>query len=155
MGYYVSRQHYYYSGENVVEIEPGGLDYSGPDMLTTKYPGEGVEFDDPRDAVEAAIRIRDSWRADAGETVHISYGQTTGGMGMEHESDDTDNDEAARDWARRRWDEVPKCDRCGEALPTRRDGKPIFYYNLDLGEDSGRFCSEVCCGIAHEEENDF
>jgi len=34
MKYYVSRQRYYYCGQDVVEIAEGGLDYSGADMLT-------------------------------------------------------------------------------------------------------------------------
>lgn len=79
MVYFVSRQRYWPHGDHVIEIACGGLDYANPDMLVRRYPelGEGREFDDPREALAAAMRIRDAWRGD-GAACRIEAGWTGG-----------------------------------------------------------------------------
>ncbi len=100
MKFFVSRQHYYYSGEYVVEVAAGGLDFAGCDMLSYKYPGEGIEYDDPREAVKAALVIRDLWQADLPEQkIGVGVGCTMG-MGVELEPD---TDEFALAWADKSW----------------------------------------------------
>lgn len=141
--YYVSRQLYYYSREQVVEVTAGGQDYAGADMLVPKYAGEGREYTDPREAVEAACRIAREWRADAGDVrppfeIHVACG-STGGMGMELEPDTF---AAARAWAEERWEELPKCDRCGEPI-TEGGG----YMLTDFPSDE-RYCREYCADMA-------
>ena len=76
--YFVSRQCYWPDGRNVVEIAEGGLDYANPDMLVSKYPGEGEEYEDPREAVTAALEIAKLWRSDSNEEIEVAYGNTLG-----------------------------------------------------------------------------
>ncbi len=145
MPYHVSRQNQYYNRQLVVEVEANGLDYSGADALCEEYRslGEGKDFDDPRDAVAAAILIRDAWRKDGADVAGISIG-TTGGMGFEVEPfDGTDDD--LRAVAAERWELLPKCDRCGEKLPENGG------YHIHDNPDVGTFCSEKCADhVAHE-----
>lgn len=84
MKFAVTRQHYYYSGEMLVEVTSGGFDYAGADCLMPKYPGEGHEFDDPVEAVHAATQIRKAWCRAVKEPRGLAVG-TTGGMGLELE----------------------------------------------------------------------
>lgn len=131
--FFVSRQHYYYSGEHIVEIATGGCDYAGSDMLATKYSGEGCEYDDPREAVKAAIEIRDAWKADKPKLeIEIAAG-STGGMGIELEPQDSDEELVA--WAEKAYEKLPKCDRCG---------KPLGKEHYTLKETDEKFCSEFC-----------
>lgn len=144
--YYVSRQVYYYSREQVVEVAVGGLDYAGSDMLVSKYAGEGCEYSDPREAVEAACRIAREWRADAGDVrppfeIHVAFGYT-GGCGMELEPSTFAE---ARAWAQARWEELPKCDRCGEPI-TEGEGWRL----TDFPSDE-RFCREYCAEMAAQD----
>lgn len=137
MLYFVSRQSYW--GEDpadVVEIAVGGRDYANPDMLVEKYRryGEGDEFDDPRDAVEAAIKIAEAWSSDAGEVRPIAYGCTAGFTLPFSPS----GYEEARAWAERTYEKLPKCPRCGDLLPEARE-----CYSHDFA-DGEFFCSEDC-----------
>ena len=83
--YIVTRQCQWPTGELVVEISTGGWDYINPDALVEKYPGEFVEFNDPREAVEAAIAIAKAWQKDEpGKNIGIAAG-CTGGYTMPFE----------------------------------------------------------------------
>jgi hypothetical protein len=151
MPYFVSRQHYWHSGDLVVEIAGGGTDYANPDMLVEKYPGlgEGKEYDDPREAVAAAIKIRDAWNADtladreSGHVIEPDPPQMarieagfTGGYTMPFEEHPTD--EQLNDWAQKAWNNIPKCPGCGEVMHSdQRWGHDLLY-----GEYI--FCSENC-----------
>lgn len=74
MSYYVNCQHQFYSGRYIVEIAYPGIDYAGSDMLATDYPGEG-EYDDPREALDAAIKVREALQADhPDEEIGIAFG---------------------------------------------------------------------------------
>lgn len=94
MKYFVSRQMYWPFGDKVIEIAEGGVDYANPDMLVVGFPelGEGVEYDDPREALEAAFRIRDAWPGSRIE-VGCTHGYTM--PFEEHPSD-----EELREWAK-------------------------------------------------------
>ena len=149
---FVSRQTYFYTEQLVVEVAAGGIDHAGPDMLTEAYKhlGEGEAFEDPRKAVEAAIAICKQWRQDDGrQDIHVAVGDTplsagcfaTGGMGIELEPATFAK---ARKWARQSWEQMPKCDQCGELLPG--DGP---FYTLDGDEERGKFCSGACADKAY------
>lgn len=146
--WYVSRQSYYYSGENVVEIAEGGLDYSGSDMLVAQYRklGEGDTFNDPREAVTAAIAICRQWRKDCAKGdkwPYVAHGHTLG-MGLELESDTF---EGAVEWANRRYESLEKCAQCGEVLPEH------YYYNPNIGDEKEfRYCREYCVEQAMAED---
>jgi len=135
--FFVSRQRYYGVDEDegtVVEIAYGGLDYANPDMLGTKWPhlGEGKEFSDPREAVEAAIRVCDAWRVSGESNAKVAMG-ATGGNTIPFEPKEYDE---ARARAEELYEKLPKCDQCGEVL-----GKQTYSHDLD---DQGKFCSEHC-----------
>jgi len=82
--YFVSRQNYYYSAIKCVEIAVGGLNYAGCDMLCYRYSGEGEEYENPIEAVEAAIKIAKHWVRDCHERIDVCAGHSQG-MGLEFE----------------------------------------------------------------------
>ena len=141
-GYYVCRQWYYYSGELMVELTEGGLDYAGPDHLVEKYPelGEGDAYAKPQEAAVAAVRVMRAWQKDEPDKeVHLTVRtQLAGYFGMEGEPW-TIRD--IRLWAAEAWEKLPRCARCGEVVP--EDGA---YGNCRTVFDDNEypFCSEYC-----------
>ena len=93
----VTRQVQWPTGKPVVEVSIGGIDYTNPDALVAKYEGEFVEFEEPKEAVEAAIRICMEWRKDGRKDAKVGFG-STGGFTAPFE-DCTFKE--AREWARR------------------------------------------------------
>jgi hypothetical protein len=147
MRYFVSRQLYYYSRLLIVEIAAGGLDYSNADMLVAEYKnlGEGQEFIDPREAVDAAIAIARAWRKDEpGKHIVIGHGHTMG-MGMEFEGCSFKD---AQKWAEDVYETSPKCDQCGELLPDEK-----HCYTDEFGE--AKLCSERCSEKWEEAQRDL
>lgn len=136
MLYYVSRQNYWPEGELFVEIASGGLNYANADMLGTKFPhlGEGKEFNDPREAVEAALAIKNEWQKLTDEEVNVGMGNTMGFT----QPFDADTEENLRARAEAIWTKLDKCAHCGELLPA----KGARYGCPDLGEYD--CCSEYC-----------
>lgn len=133
----VTRQINTFEGTNVVEISAGGIDYTNPGALSKKYPGEFETFDDPRDAVETAIKIAKAWQNDTEDKVFIDHG-ATGGMTMffdGQELTDTTFTEL-REWANKEWEELDKCAECGELL-----GKERYGCHISSEYDC---CSEYC-----------
>ena len=136
MPYYVSRQRYYYSGENVVEIADDGLDYAGCDMLSGNFKGEG-NYTDPREAVDGAIMVLRRWQEESPEdNPQLAYGHSLG-IGLEFEPSELDEVLA---WAQREWDGLPKCDHCGEVIEEK--------WILDDFEDMA-LCSEKCADAVY------
>ena len=139
MPFTVTRQLQWPEGSPVVEVSAGGLDYTNPDALVACYCGEFETYDDPREAVATAIAICKAWRQDGGKHACIGTG-ATGGMTMPFEPCTL---REAKEWAEKRYREMPKCARCGEILPER------YYYDPDDPED--KFCSEFCAEEAMAE----
>ena len=135
MKYFVSRQVYWPDGDHVVEIASGGCDYANPDMLVPHYPGEGQEYDDPREALKAAFAIRDAWK-----DCRIEHG-FTGGYTMPFSDEPTDQE--LTDWAKAEYDSIPKCPICGEPYDPSN-----AYYLVDYGNDE-TYCSEYCADKAY------
>lgn len=137
--WFVSRQSYWGvdpEDQYCVEIAFGGLDYANADMLIEKYDGEGQEYSDPREAVNAALQIRDQWKKDEPQLIiNVAHG-FTGGSTMPFEGD---KDEALKVWAEKKYLELPKCEECGTLIDEKE-----HYINLDYPDD-GKFCSEYCC----------
>ena len=132
--YFVSRQCYWPDGRNVIEIAGGGLDYANPDMLVSKYAGEGEEYEDPREAVTAALEIAKQWKSDKPDLeIEVAYGHTCG-FTMPFEGSD---EKELKEWAEKRYQDLPKCDRCGELI--KGNGFVLF----DDPTDS-KYCSEYC-----------
>ena len=157
---YLSRQHYWGVDEPlVVEIADGGLDYANPDMLCDtegKYSKLGCdqEYTDPREALKAAIAVRDEWAKgdDLVSVPRIECGYT-GGNTIPFEEFPDDDD--LKEWAEQQWNAIPKCDQCGEPLP---ENKREQYHLLEWDLEE-RFCSEYCAenyaeSLWEEEEED-
>jgi len=139
MTYTVTRQAQW-MGELMVEISDGGIDYVNPDMLSEKYDHEGETFDDPVEAVDAAIEILNQWRSDnPDEHIEIGYGATMGFTMPFGESDTTE----IKEWAQKEYDQLPKCDQCGD----------IITELITLIDDpfEMKFCSERCAERAYED----
>jgi hypothetical protein len=132
MPYTVTRQCQWPEGAAVVEISVGGIDYTNPDALVATYPGEFETYDAPHEAVEAAIAICRAWRKDSAPKARVAIGATLG-MTMPFEPCSF---AAARLWAAKMLEAMPKCDRCGDILPDP------YYTHPDL--DDQRFCREYC-----------
>lgn len=144
-GYYVCRQLYYYTGELMVEITEGGLDYAGPDMLVNRYPDEAEAYQHPRQAAQAAIKIQKLWQADEpADTVHICVRSQVGGyFGLEGEPI-TPADLLA--WTHAAWAALPKCQRCGDVMPENGYGNEFTIFDNEYP-----FCSENCADNAQQE----
>jgi len=149
--YYVSRQHYYYSGALAVEIAAGGIDYAGCDMLVSMSRLE-TSYDDPREAVRAAIALQALWQGKEDDHVWLAYGHNLdmfegsqtladegyadGGCAYSDDELVIINRQEAADWAETEYTELPKCDRCGDLR--------IEAYHIYDDPDAGVFCSEYC-----------
>jgi hypothetical protein len=121
-----------------VEIASGGLDYANPDMLVEKYAGEGSEYANPVEALEAALEIAKQWKQDKPELkINIAHG-FTGGYTMPFEPD---SEEQLKEWAQKTYESLKKCGQCGEIL-----GKETWRMSED--HDLGEFCSEYCADKA-------
>lgn len=145
--WFVSRQGYWGvdpDDMHVVEIAEGGIDYANPDMIVQKYPGEGQEYTDPREAVTAAIAIAEAWAKDQPDLkINIGEGYTMG-MTMPFEGQPKEDLIA---WAEDRWTKLAKCPTCGEIMEGAEE-----YYRSGVwtsgdffpDDDSEKFCSEIC-----------
>lgn len=145
MKIYVSRQRYWPDGDLLVELALGGLDYSNPGMMGAKYRnlGEGQEYTDPREAVEAGLAILKAWRLDAPEEdIQIGHGNTFGfTMPFSGESEDK-----LKSWADKIYDSLPKCAQCSDLLGKEKYGC----------HETGEYecCSERCAEKYYYQELD-
>ena len=147
----VTRQTQWSTGMSIVEISAGGLDYTNPDALVAKYPGEFEEFCDPREAVETAIKICKDWIKDGEKGARIGYGYT-GGMTLPFE---VSTFTRARKWASETWDNLEKCPSCGEVVTYLEEWYVAgLYTESDFMpfDDGDKYCSEYCAEKASEFE---
>jgi hypothetical protein len=140
MKFYVSRQCYFYSGLRCIEIAKGGRDCAGADMLTRRYRGEAIEYDDPREAASMANAIKLCWDHDEPGYDHGIVFSFAGALGIEAEPQPYNEVEAL---AKAEYEKLPKCDNCGELLT----GWPIILW---ADPDFGTFCDEGCLETAIE-----
>jgi len=142
----VTRQVNTYTGDQVVEISDGSLDYSNPGALCKRYPGEFDSFDDPREAVETAIKIAKAWQADKPEETILIASGGTGGCTMFFEGEPLTDEtfEGLQEQAEKAWEELPKCSRCGEVM-----GKEKWTHPDMFSEEE--YCSENCADLAWEQ----
>jgi hypothetical protein len=154
--YTVTRQLQWPEGTAVVEISSGGIDYTNPDALVAKYPGEFDEFENPVEAVETAITICKSWRNDGTRKAKVGIG-ATGGMTMPF---DTGTFRDARKWAKATYENLEKCPTCGSVVEDLKEWYQAgtYYQDCFLPSDDGyKYCSESCAEKAsefiNEEEN--
>ncbi len=156
MPYGISRQIYYYTGDHVVEIQCGGIDYAGPDMLVCAFGyGEGREFDDPKEATLEAIKVLRAWRkAEPESDINLTVrGRLAGEWGCEGEPMPVHD---VIVWARAEFDRLDRCPRCAEIMPTNeRDWWSHEFTDI-------KFCSENCANldwddmmVCDEEEEEY
>jgi len=111
---YIATRHQYSGGEyGQVEVtyDKG---FIGKDVIKAKYTGEGMEFDDPRAAVETAILIRNQWQHDEPDMV-IGYG--FGSLIDQSVASNTTYDAGKlRTWATDRVSRFPRCEWCGAII---------------------------------------
>jgi len=136
--FFVSRQNYWGMCEGdgtIVEVAQGGSDYANPDMLGVRWAhlGEGKEFSDPREAVDAAIAICEEWKK-TDPNAHVAMGSTMG-FTMYFEWEEYDS---LRQKAEELYQKLPKCDECGGLM-----GDETFTHDYALGTDE-KFCREYC-----------
>lgn len=142
--YTVTRQRQWPDGINMVEVSRGGIDYTNPDALCAKYPGEFQEYSNPVEAIETAIEIVRAWRKDIpGQRISLGIGATLG-MTLPFEPITFAQ---AKQWAKRTWEKLPKCARCNDVLP---DETRERYQANDW--DGLEYCSEQCATRAIEFE---
>lgn len=142
----VTRQLQWPDGALVVEISQGGIDYTNPDALTARYPGEFEEFEDPREAVKVAIEIATCWQKDhPSDQILIDHGATAG-MTMPFDGLELidENLVTLKTWAEEEVAKLPKCDKCGEVI----FGDPITLVEFD----DWKFCREYCAEEWHAEQ---
>lgn len=136
--YFVSRQMPWSEDYYMVEVVSGGSDNASPDMLSEKFAGEGQEYEDPREAAEAAIRIAVAWRkTKPNKQVFIGFGNTLGGsFGIEPSPRKKEKKEI-KEWAEKIYEEIPQCDHCGKKMfSSERYTHPL--------NSEGEFCKEYC-----------
>jgi len=142
MTYIVTRQLQWSTGAAVVEISEGGWDYTNPDALSEKYPGEFQEYDDPREAVKTAIAVANAWQKDE-PTRKIGIGAGfTGGYTMPFEPQKMDK---LKKWAKEEYLRLPKCARCGKLI---EDSSRSAFRIEGFDEP---FCSEFCADETYHE----
>ena len=131
IGYYVFRQHYYYSGELAVEVAAGGLDCAGCDMLAGQYGFEGL-YTDPREAARAALNLLDEWQKRKPQAeIKLAFGYHLDLI----EPDATQSREALLHWAEAEYANLPKCEQRGALIGDEAWCSPF---------DDLRYCSERC-----------
>lgn len=136
--YFVCRQNYWGVDDedsHIVEIAIGGRDYANADMLSPIWVslGEGKEFNDPREAVRAAIDICEEWKKHGRPQAKVGMGATMGFTAPFDGEEYYDLQQRAE----RLYEKLPKCAQCGDLLSEKN------YTHPDLMDDE-HFCSEVC-----------
>lgn len=141
--YTITRQCQWPEGNNVVEISYGGIDYTNPDALVSKYPGEFETFDNPIDAANTAIEICKAWRNDGTKDAKVGVG-STGGYTMPFE---VSTFKEVREWSKKEFDTLEKCPICNAIVQDLKEWYLAGFYS-DSGffpyDDGYKYCSESC-----------
>jgi len=145
MTYCITRQKQWPDGNLVVEVNEGGLDFANPDALVAKYKGEMTEFEDPREAVEFAIKIQEAWAKDSMEKIAIGYGNTLGFTSPFSPSEKKEIEA----WAEKEFEALPKCPECQEIMESPDEWFEAGVYDIENNqfwsdEDGEKYCSESC-----------
>ncbi len=131
----VSRCEPWPSGEQCVEIATD-VDHLDPSLFWERdgsdYDRLCIEWSDPRDAVDAAIKVRDLWVAESGKPVKIDHANPVF-YGM-----DGKTDAELRAWAIKTYDEMPRCVHCSNVC--QEVGMPGNYEDDVTGESFHACC---------------
>jgi hypothetical protein len=118
--FYVSRQSYFYDeGAYGVEVATK-LDYVSPGELGPMYGDAIAAYEDPREAATAAIELAKRWRGEVGAVRLPGACFTIANNALVYPTvADAMNAREVRAWACRRWEGMPKCERCGDVEGVR------------------------------------
>lgn len=98
-------------GERCVEIATD-VDHLDPSLFWeergSEYDKLTDEYDDPREAVEAALRMRDLWAAETGEVVLVGLSNPFYSVAHSEKTD-----EEMRAWGEKAYEQIPRCAHCG------------------------------------------
>jgi len=137
MAWYISRQHCWPDGDFEVQISEG-IDFAGPDQLLPlakwKKLGDGQLFKDPREAVEAAIKVRDAWNEHKGLELGDEECVEIGGCFGDGDDDYLRNRGLAA------WGQLVHCMYCGELIDPK--DKRSFIKNPD--DEDEYYCDGDC-----------
>ena len=135
MGVFLSRQRDFSDNCLYVECAVGGHKKAGADILTTRYPMEGKNYTDPRDAIRLAEEMYRLWEhqyADEQKKLRIVgietpliFDFTTKGIA------------AAKGWADRSFAKMEKCSSCQKPMGNREQLE-----HADLTNQV--FCCSLC-----------
>ncbi len=138
--YCVTRQIQWPDGDKCVEISIGDEDYVNPDSIVGHWGCHALAIE----AVEDAINVATKWQEDSEEPVWIGKGHTMGcTMPFDLEPLNEETFASLREWAKKRDDELPKCDYCGTPIVDE-------HWTHSFASDS-RFCSEYCADKDYSE----
>ena len=140
----VTRQCQWPTGKRIVEISEGGLDYTNPDALAQRYPGEFETFTGMVEALETAIAIAEAWKKESAQKIYIGIGNTHGfTMPFEGVSACKTNYRKLRTQAKKYDEALPHCPQCGDIMPSKEN----CYTHKFCDEE---FCSENCANLDWE-----
>ncbi|MEK6832737.1 MAG: hypothetical protein AABY32_01705 [Nanoarchaeota archaeon] len=145
----ISRQHRWQDGLFIVEISYGNISLCNPNAYSPNYSGELEEFLNPIEAVNTAWDIAIQWQKDTNKIIYIAKGYTAGSTMHFDEMELTEeNKQYLLKWANEIYENLDKCEHCGEVI-----NKKNCYKNYDY--DDLYFCSDNCCSIWIEKEEKF
>ena len=150
--YTVTRQLQWPEGTPMVEVSFDGIDYCNPDALVQRYGGEFEEFQNPIEAVEAAIDICRSWRKDGKKEAQIGIGATLG-MTMPFEECSF---ESAMEWAKKEYASLHKCPQCGNLIEEKSEMWASGFVTTErefIPDGEYLYCSETCAEENYEYED--
>jgi len=146
MHYSVARHIHWATGNLIVEINVGGIDY---DVLPPIYDGEGVTYDTCGKAVEAAIRIAEAWKRSEKRKIYITVSSTDDiVLPFEMEQANKKTYKRLRKLAKEIDKGVERCRRCGDIL--RGDNR----WGHALTYDEYPFCSTACADMDYYERTE-
>lgn len=140
MSYMVSRQsNWYDDGAYSVEIATQP-EFAGPGALARCYHEDFSEYEDPREAAEAAIRLAGRWRTLAVGGLLPFRCFTIAGNSMVYATvNDAMSAPELREWAGRVFERLAKCVQCGGLI-----AGDAWYPVECMGEEEFGCCSESC-----------
>lgn len=151
--YTITRQLTWPEGKYTVEIVQGNIDNVSPDALSSKYEGEFSNFQDPREAIEVALKIAEQWQKDeSNEHIQLAWGDTMEAMFM-LESKGINHDTIAElnKWAEAEYNSLPKCSYCNAIMPDNEDD----WFSHEYCDADVYFCSEYCAEQDWEESLEY
>lgn len=137
MAFAITRQRYYEDNQLAVEINCGGKLKAGPDVLPTKFYGEGKNLLSPIDALNISIQIVKDWDNTYFDEPKMIAVVSSEGKKLYFNPRDKNQILSLQRWAEKTLKDMKSCDHCGRLI-----SKSKFIETSDLPNRS--FCQEIC-----------